>query len=240
MAKNFELNFQRLYEIDITPNETTATYARLGAGLTGADPSNNEEMDQTAYLDGDGYKETEVIGAQFTLAFSGHRVVGDSAQDFIAGLEHELGSNRKTTFRVTDKDGNVKSGDCTIANVDFGGGDAGAKVEISFEIHLAGKPAVTPKAAATALTATVGVGAAVGTTEFTATAGSGNHLAYKLLAATQGSVYGGSYVENVVGYTSASDIPAVAGQFLCMYEVSPFGRVVKYLEETLIAGDIKA
>lgn len=240
MSKNFELNFQRLYEIDITPNETTATYARLGAGLTGADPSNNEEMDQTAYLDGDGYKETEVIGAQFTLSFSGHRVVGDAAQDYIASLEHELGANRKTSFRTYDKDGNAKTGDCTIANVDFGGGDAGAKVEISFEIHLAGKPTATPKAAASALTATVGVGVAVGTTEFTATPTSGNHLAYKLLAVTQGTVYGNSYVENAIRYTSASDIPAIAGQFLCMYEVSPFGRVVKYLEETLVSGDIKA
>ena len=33
MAKEFELNFQRLYEIDVTP-ESTATYARIAAGIT--------------------------------------------------------------------------------------------------------------------------------------------------------------------------------------------------------------
>lgn len=240
MAKIFEQNFQRLYEIDITPNGASPTWARLGAGLTGADPSNNEEIDQTKYLDGDGYAESEVIGAQFTLAFSGHRVIGDAAQDFIASLEHELGNNRKTTFRTYDKFGNLKQGDCTIANVDFGGGDAGAKVDIAFEIHVAGKPSVTPKAAAAALTATVAAGSATGTTKFTATPGSGNVLKYKLLSSTQGTVYGNSYAENVIAYTSGANIVASSGQFLCMYELNAYGRVVKYLEDELTSGDIGA
>jgi hypothetical protein len=240
MAKNFELNYQRLYEINITPKELTATWARLGAGLTGADPSNNEEIDQTAYLDLDGYKETEVIGAQFTIGFSGHRVVGDPAQDWIASVEHELGDNRKTQFRMTDKDGNVKSGSCTIGNVDFGGGDAGAKVEISFEVHLAGKPAVTPKSAAAELTALVAAGSAVGTTSFTATPGSGNSLAYKLQASSVGTVYGKSYVENVIAYTSGADIVASVGQYLATYEIDKYNRVVKFYEEQLASGDIKS
>lgn len=240
MAKNYELNYQRLYEINITPKEATATWARLGAGLTGADPSNNEEIDQTAYLDLDGYKETEVIGAQFTIAFSGHRVVGDPAQDWIASVEHELGDNRKTQFRQTDKFGNQKSGSCTIGNVDFGGGDAGAKVDIAFEVHLAGKPTVTNKSAAAALSADVTAGSAKGTTKFTATPGTGNTLVYKLQASSVGTVYGNSYVENVNTYTSGANIPAAADQFLAMYEINAYNRVVKFLEEKLTSGDIGA
>jgi len=237
---SFELNFQRLYEIDITPNETTPTWARLGAGLTGADPSNNESIDQTPYLDGDGYASTDVIGAQYTVAFSGHRVVGDPAQDFIASVEHELGDSRKTTYRTYDKFGNKKQGACTIANVDFGGGDAQAKVDIGFEIHFNGKPELTPKAAAAALTAAVAAGSATGTTKFTATpASAGNTLGYKLRASTIGIVYGDSYPENIIPYTSGADIVASSGQYLCMYELSAYGRVVKFLEQQLTAGDIK-
>jgi len=240
MAYTFELNFQRLYEINITPKEATATWARLGVGISSVDPSNNETKAQDRYIDGDGYAETEVTGAQFTLAVSGHRANGDAVQDFIASLEHELGDNRKTQIRITDKAGEIKTGNVTICDLDMGGGDAGSKVEISFSLDVAGKPTITPKAAATALTATVGVGAAVGSTSFAATVTSGNHLAYKLLAASPGTVYGGSYVENVLNYTTTNDIPAVAGQFMCMYEVTPYNRVFKYLEEALVSGDIKA
>ena len=82
----YELNFMRLYEIDITPNGATRTYVRLGGGLTGADPSQNEEVDQTGYLDGNGFKESRVTGKQLTISYSGHRKTGDAAQDYIGGI----------------------------------------------------------------------------------------------------------------------------------------------------------
>lgn len=238
-TKEFELNFQRLYEIDITP-ESTATYKRLAAGLTSADPSLNEETDQTTYLDGNGFGSTDVIKKQFTIAFSGHRVKGDAAQDFIMAKLLSLGDDLKTNFRRTDKFGNIISGACTIVGIDDGGGDAGAKVEIAFEVHLNGFPTLTPASVATALSAVVAVGSAVGTTKFTATAGSGNKLGYKLKAATQGTVNGSSFVDGYINYTSAADIPATAGQYLCMYEIDANERVVKYLEEVLASDDIKA
>jgi len=239
MPKIFELNYQSLYEINTTPESGTATWSRIGAGITSADPSNNESKDQTNYLDGDGYAESEIIGAQFTLAFSGHRVHGDAAQDWIASIEHELGDNRKTQFRYTDMKGNQKTGNCTVVDIDFGGGDAASKKEISFGIDVNGKPTVTPATAATALEATVAPGTVLGTTSFKATAGSGNSLAYKLKSATQGTVYGGSYAENYIAYTSEANIAATAGQFLCMYELSPYKHVVKYYEVKLATTDIK-
>jgi len=238
MPKIFELNYQSLYEINTTPELGTATWSRIGAGITSADPSNNESKDQTNYLDGDGYAESEIIGAQFTLAFSGHRVHGDAAQDWIASIEHELGDNRKTQFRYTDMKGNQKTGNCTVVDIDFGGGDAASKKEISFGIDVNGKPTVTPATAATDLAATVAPGKVSGTTSFAASAGVGNSLAYKLKSATQGTVYGGSYAENYIAYTSGEDIAATAGQYLCMYELSPYKRVVKYDEVKLVAGDI--
>ncbi len=240
MSKIFELNYQSLYEINTTPESGTATWSRIGAGITSADPSNNESKDQTNYLDGDGYAESEIIGAQFTLAFSGHRVHGDAAQDWIASKEHELGDNRKTQFRYTDMKGNQKTGNCTIVDVDFGGGDAAGKKEISFGIDVNGKPTVTPATAATDLEAAVAPGTVEGTTSFTATAGAGNSLAYKLKSATQGTVYGGSYAENYIAYTTGANIAAKAGQYLCMYELNAYKHVVKYDEVALEASNIKS
>jgi hypothetical protein len=237
---DFSLNFQLLYEIDITPGTGTQTWARIGAGISSADPSNNDSIDQTTYLDGDGYASTDVIGAQKIISFSGHRVTGDPAQDWIASVQHELGSCRKTTYRSYDKDGNKISGACTIANVDFGGGDAGGKVDIAFEVHINGKPVDTAKVTGSALTATVAGGTASGTTSFTATTDADNTLAYKLGPATFGTVYNDSYLECELAYTSGDDIPATVGQFLLMLEVNSYGRVVKVLEQELQAGDITA
>lgn len=242
---SFALNFQDLWEIDITPNEATATWARLGTGISGADPSNNEVLAQDTYLDGNGYASTQVIGAQRTVALTGHRVVGNPAQDFIAAISTELGDSRLTSLRVTEADGSQwgashRSGGqgVTIANVDIGGGDPGAKKDIAFEIHVNGKPTFTPKSAAAALTSTVAAGSVTGTTKFTATPGSGNSLAYKLTAGSIGTVYGGSYPSNLVAYTSGSNIIATVGQVLNMYELDANGRVAKFAAATLGSGDI--
>lgn len=239
MSTNFELNYQRLFELNITP-ESTATWARMAKGLTTADPSNNEETDQTKYLDGNGAADTEVIAFQHSLAFSGHRVVGDTVQDYILSLLFEIGSARRTQMRYTDANGNIITGDVTIKDIDNGGGDAAAKSEISFTVDFNGKPTRTPASAAAALSAVVAAGSAVGTTKATATTGASNHLGYKLKAATQGTVYGSSYVFGYTTYTSGDDIKATAGQYLCVYEIDANERVVKYYEEALTSDDIKA
>lgn len=244
---SFALNFQDLWEIDITPNEATATWARLGAGISGADPSNNENVAQDTYLDGDGYGSSQVIGAQRTIAFTGHRVVGNAAQDWIAAIASELGDARLTSLRVTEADGTQwgathRSGGqgVTVANIDIGGGDPGAKKDMGFEIHINGKPTTTPKAAASALTSTVAAGTLAGTTKFTATPDSGHTLAYKLTAGVIGTVYGGSYPSNLVAYTSGANIVASVGQSLNMYELDANGRVAKFATVVLDSGDFPA
>ena len=127
MPESFELNFQDLYEIDITPL-TTATYVRLAVGISAGEPDNNEDIAQDKYLDGDGFGSSDVIGAQHIVSFSGHRVVGNVAQDYIAAMKLELGDARKTHLRYTDAGGNQISGSVTLCNIKEGGGEAGASL----------------------------------------------------------------------------------------------------------------
>lgn len=237
-TNDFILNYENLYLIDITP-ETTATYARLAAGLSSADPENNEELDQTKYLDGDGHGSTSVIGMQRTVAFSGHRDANDAAQNYIFSKEFELGNERCTTFRQIDKYGNIVEKSCTIATLNPGGGDAGAKSEIGFEIHLNGKPVKTPKQGATALSITVAAGSVVGSTKFTATPTGTNTLAYSLTAVEVTGIYLYQAVSGLTTYTSGDDIPSVtAGQWINAYELDEFGRVAKFVSYEIQAGDI--
>jgi hypothetical protein len=240
MGAIFELNFQRLYEINITPESGTATWSRIAKGIKSADPSTNEDTDNTAYLDGNGFKSTDVIAKQFSIAFSGNRVKGDAAQDFIFAKILEVGDSLKTQARRTDAFGNIITGDVTIKGIDDGGGDAGSKVEVGFTVDYNGQPTFSPATPAAALSAVVAAsGTTSGCTKFTATAASGNHLGYKLKAATQGVVNGASYAAGYITYTSAADIAATAGQYLCMYEIDANEHIVKYLEEVLTSGDIK-
>lgn len=237
---SFQMNYEDLLEIDVTPLETESTWARIAAGITGADPSNNEDVAQDKYLDGDGYGSSDVTGAQKTLSFSGHRVLGDTAQDYIASLQHELGGNRKTSFRYTDGQGRKYSGPCTIANVEIGGGGAESKKEMSFEVHLNGKPDDTAPQPAPDLSATVAAGTSSGTTTFDVTPDGDNTLGYRLSPSSLGTQYEDAYVSQLAStdYTAGDEIEATEGQFLCMYELDEYKRCVKYDEHELETIDI--
>lgn len=138
----FNLMYQNQFEI--ATDDTGTTFAPLSAGIKNVDLANNEDLDQTQYLSGSGFKETDVLSAQLTLAFTADRLPGDAAQDYIFGKLLTLGGARRTQFKYTTVTGDVFDGECTIANIKPGGGDAGAKQEWSFEVHFAAKPTLTP------------------------------------------------------------------------------------------------
>ena len=239
MAGTFELNFYDLFEIDITPEGASRTWKRLGKGISGFTPNLNENKDQTPYLDGNGWGSSDVIGKQLTFDATGHRVIGDDAQDYIASKYMALGDDLKTNFRAYDSRGVCKSGSCTINNIVVGGGDAQGKKEFSFSIDINGQPAMTAVTAAATLAATITAGSVAGTTKFTANAGAGNTLAYKLTAATQ-TAYQDGYPGLLTAYTSGDNISASVGQYLGMYELNAYGRVVKFAVEALDSADFPA
>lgn len=139
----FELMNAHQFEINTNPGGVE-TFAPIAVGVTNVEPGTNEELSQDKYLDGNGYGETDVIGAQLVLSFTGHRNYGDPAQDFIFSKMLGLGASRRTNFRWTEPNGGVFTGNCTIANISAPSGDAGAKGEVSWEIHFNGEPIYTP------------------------------------------------------------------------------------------------
>jgi len=144
---SFELMNAHKFSINTTSGTTPGTLAPIAKGITDVQPNNNEQLSQDNYMDGVGFGETDVIGAQVILTFTGHRFYGDPAQDYIFSKTLDLAS-RRTNFEWEEPDGGKFSGDCTIANISGPSGAAGAKGEISFEIHFNGKPTYTPPAGA--------------------------------------------------------------------------------------------
>lgn len=141
--KGFLINSAHKFFLDITPEGTERTYERLAVGFSSFESAMNEETDQTGYLNGGGLKSTTVMGGQVTLSFEGHRYFGDKVQDYIFSKYTKVGPGRETNFKWEDPNGDILEGPCTIAAIEGPGGDAGAKGEISVEIHFNGEPTET-------------------------------------------------------------------------------------------------
>ena len=142
----FPLMNEHQFEIDTDTTGSTPSFEPLAAGISNVESSLNEETAQDRYLDGGGFAETDVIGAQLILTVTGHRDYDDAAQNFIFGKALTLGTARRVPFKWTEPDGGTFEGECTITGIEGPSGDAGAKGEITFEIHFNGEPQYTPAA----------------------------------------------------------------------------------------------
>jgi hypothetical protein len=233
----FGLNYKVLALINTTP-ETTATLARIGKGIVSFVGSNEETSDSTAYLDLNGFLETDVTGKQRIYTAAGHRYYGDAAQDYIASKSLALGSELRTNIEFYKQDGTKQTAAVTITELQEGGGDANAKMDFGFVLRCNGKPVETPPTAAPDISETVAAGSVAGTTKFTVTPGAGNTLAYKLTSVAL-TANANSYPSvSLVTYTSGADIPATVGQILNAYELNQYGRVVKFATHTLVTADV--
>jgi len=230
------LNFESLLEIDVNYGGT-ASWKSVSAGVKNIAPALNESVDQVSYYDGQGFAESQVVGAQYILTITLDRIKGDAAQDYLLGKQFELGCSRATQARYTNFQGDTKTGIVTIANITPPGGDAPAKGEWSFELHFKAKPTLALATSAPALTAVVAAGSVLGSTKFTATPGGTNTLGYVLTPGVPTAPNAGSFVQ-ALAYTSGANIAAVAGQSLNMFELDANKRVVLYKTAVLASGDI--
>lgn len=237
MAVEFSLNNRVRVEVDSTPLGASRTWLTLAAGITSAVDSHNDSTDDTAYLDGGGYGNSDVIGKQYTLAITGHRIIGNPAQDYIMTLQAEFGDDAKTWVRYTRPNGQRITAYVSATEIVDAGGDANAKTDFSCNFKGCGAPTITQPTSAPTLTATVAAGTVAGTTSFTATpAPTTNTLAYKVTpSARTANLYAHSV--GLVAYTAGGNIAAAVGQYLNMYELDETGRIAKFATKLLDSGD---
>lgn len=131
-------------EIDTTPSGSTRTWAELCAGINNIAEALNETVQQYFFLCGKGHAVNYVTGIAPAITFSGVRVIGDTAQDYIFGKKYELMNARDTHFRLTrtDESGNesIVSANVTFANLsDVSGGTTDGSA-ISVEMRFNGEP----------------------------------------------------------------------------------------------------
>mgnify|MGYP001182222133 FL=1 len=118
-------------------------YMRIARWISNVEPSPEEETEETAYYDGDGTPETDVISVRMAWSFEGMFDDEDPAHKFIRSLEFETGEGRKVMYKQVRQDGTVLEGPATVTEPVTTGGEASAYEQFSFTIAWDRKPDIT-------------------------------------------------------------------------------------------------
>ena len=134
------------------PSGGTWTYAPLGPGLDNVTEALNEVVQQYFFLNDGGFARNHVTGMAPAFTFTGRRVMGDPAQEYIFGNKYKLDTNRSSSFQlvVVNNSGEAPTtktltADCTICNIQEWSGASTDDSAISFEIRFDGAPEVTDR-----------------------------------------------------------------------------------------------
>ena len=132
-------------EIGVSESGGTWSYAKLCKGIESMEFNENEQNQQYFFMCGEGFAHNEVTGSAPELVVSGRRIVGDTAQDHIAGLQFKHGSERNSSVKIT-AEGKVITCDCTIGAITSFGGATTDVNAFGCTIRFNGKPTVTTAA----------------------------------------------------------------------------------------------
>ena len=137
-------------KISIGTSATTAnppewTYAPLCKGIEGMTFNSNEQNQQFFFLCGEGFANNEVTGGAPELQITGRRIAGDAAQDYIAGKQFALGTDRNSSIKI-EAEGKVIICDCSVGDVVTFGGNTLDVNSFGCTIRFNGKPTVTTSA----------------------------------------------------------------------------------------------
>ena len=120
----------------------TWTYSKLCKGIEGMTFNENEQNQQAFFLCGEGFAHNEVTGAAPELVITGRRIVGDAAQDYIAGKQFLLGEDRNSSVKII-AEGKQIICDCSIGAITSFGGQTLDVNAFGCTLRFNGKPTVT-------------------------------------------------------------------------------------------------
>lgn len=137
--------------IGTAQTQNTWTYEELGEGIDNIAEAMNETVQQYFFMSDEGYARNHVTGAAPAFTFTGRRVVGDAAQDYIFSKKYALDGDRASSFKLEYTDAESQTVtlvvDCTLCSIQEWSGATTDDSAISFEVRFNGKPTVTTAAA---------------------------------------------------------------------------------------------
>lgn len=121
-------------------------YSELADGIDNIAEALNEVVQQFFFLKDKGFATNHVTGMAPAYTFTGRRVMGDTAQDFIFGKKYSLDTDRQSKLKIAYAEGSTEktiSCNCTICNIQEFSGASTDDSAISFELRFDGKPTIS-------------------------------------------------------------------------------------------------
>jgi hypothetical protein len=95
-------------------------------------------------FESEGWKRRLMTAKALTISVNGKRNVGDTGNDFVAGLAFKNGRNAEAYFEWDFPDGTVVALPDAVVNVtNIGAGDSTGVAPLEFEVMSNGKPDIT-------------------------------------------------------------------------------------------------
>lgn len=232
----FLTNYNLIAEIGISNVGGTWTYAPLCQGVDNVAEALNEVIQQYQFLCGKGFATNHVTGAAPAWTFSGRRILGDAAQDYIAGLKYSLDSARDSSFRISYVDNSGQTPvtplvvvPCTLCNIqDIGGGASTDDSIFSVEIRFNGQPTLTNVAPLPALKVVSVAGTSSGQTAIyvNPTLAASDSYKYQVGTSVQLPELGASVSDGWTTWDGSSEITAATGSMIAIVEVNASSEAV--------------
>lgn len=134
-------------EIGVSESQGVWTYAELDATWDNLTEALNEVITQWFPAANNGFADNEVTGMAPVYTLTGKRIVGNTAQDFLFTKKFQIGSNRRSSIRITKvrSDGTYNSVTCpcTFCNLVEMAGASTDGSNFSAELRLNGAPTLS-------------------------------------------------------------------------------------------------
>ena len=134
-------------EIGVSESLGVWTYAELDATWDNLTEALNEVITQWFPAANNGFADNEVTGMAPVYTLTGKRIVGNTAQDFLFTKKFQIGSNRRSSIRITKvrSDGTYNSitCPCTFCNLVEMAGASTDGSNFSAELRLNGAPTLS-------------------------------------------------------------------------------------------------
>lgn len=136
------------FKFGINGLESTEQDMVMPSDLENFSPSIDGTVEEWYAMDAGGWAKAAMTGKKLSFSFKGKRSVGDSGNDYIAGLAWKTGQDAMTKFEWEMVSGAKVSFDAVVNVTTPGGGDTTNIDTLEFEAICYGKPTFTAAPAA--------------------------------------------------------------------------------------------
>lgn len=226
-------------EIGVSQNLGVWTYAELDATWDNLTEALNEVIEQWFPAANNGFADNEVTGMAPVYTLTGKRIIGNTAQDFLFTNKYAIGSNRRSSLRLTkiraDGTYNTVTCPCTFCNlVEIAGASTNGS-QFSAELRLNGAPTLSdtlPELKVVSVAGTAGKTLIYVNPALTG----GNTYVYKTAASVDLPLADAVLTTGWTAWNGAAEITATTGHDIAIVEINATNEAVKGGLATVTAG----